>query len=155
MNSDFSDLLQALNEGEVEYLIVGGYAVAKHTEPRYTKDLDIWINNTRENAERVFQALRAFGAPLGSVSVDDFTIPDLVFQIGSRRQNGQALRWFWRGQRSSTRNRYSFSKRSSSTASPPRPCSITRPPANCGKVSCDGYAGGGGSCRQRRNDKPL
>ena len=82
MNSDFSDLLQALNEGEVEYLIVGGYAVAKHTEPRYTKDLDIWINNTRENAERVFQALRAFGAPLGSVSVDDFTIPDLVFQIG-------------------------------------------------------------------------
>lgn len=82
MNSDFSDLLAALNDGGVEYLIVGGYAVGKHTEPRYTKDIDIWINNTRENAERVFQALKGFGAPLGEVTVDDFTVPDLVYQIG-------------------------------------------------------------------------
>lgn len=82
MNSDFSDLLRALNDAKVEYLIVGGYAVGKYTEPRYTKDIDIWINNSIDNAERVFQALQAFGAPLGDVTVDDFSAPDLIYQIG-------------------------------------------------------------------------
>jgi predicted nucleotidyltransferase len=82
MNSDFSDLLRALNDAKAEYLIVGGYAVGRYTEPRYTKDIDIWINNTRENAERVFSALRAFGAPLGDVTVEDLTVPDLVYQVG-------------------------------------------------------------------------
>jgi hypothetical protein len=82
VNSDFSDLLRALNDAKVEYLIVGGYAVGKHTEPRYTKDIGVWINNSRNNAERVFRALREFGAPLGDVSVEDFTVPDLVYQIG-------------------------------------------------------------------------
>ncbi len=82
MNSDFSDLLRNLNDEEVEYLIVGGYAVGKYAEPRYTKDIDIWINNTRENAERVFSSLQASGAPLGDVAVNDFTKPELIYQIG-------------------------------------------------------------------------
>jgi len=82
VNSDFSDLLQSLNDAGAEYLVVGGIAVIIHTEPRYTKDIDIWINNSRSNAERVFRALGNFGAPLGDVTVDDFTKNDLVYQIG-------------------------------------------------------------------------
>jgi hypothetical protein len=54
----------------------------KYTEPRYTKDLDIWVDATPENASRVFKALAEFGAPMGSVTVEDFANPDLVFQIG-------------------------------------------------------------------------
>ena len=82
MNSDFSDLLLALNEEAVEYLIVGGYAVIKYTEPRFTKDIDIWVNATPENAERVMRALGKFGAPLGGVTKEDFANPELFYQIG-------------------------------------------------------------------------
>jgi hypothetical protein len=82
MNSDFKELLKIFAEEKVKYLIIGGYAVAKHAEPRYTKDLDIWISNTRENAERVYRALKKFGAPHANIAVEDFTAPSLVFQIG-------------------------------------------------------------------------
>lgn len=82
MNSDFKELLKLFNDAKVKYLIIGGYAVAKHAEPRYTKDLDIWISNERENAERVFRALKNFGAPLANITVEDFTVPTLVFQLG-------------------------------------------------------------------------
>ena len=67
MNSDFKDLLRALNEAQARYLVVGGYAVIKHTEPRYTKDLDIWVSPDIENAKRVYSALQNFGAPLSGV----------------------------------------------------------------------------------------
>lgn len=82
MNSDFKELLKIFAEEKVKYLIIGGYAVAKHAEPRYTKDLDIWIDNSSENARRVFSALKQFGAPLTNMTIEDFTIPTLVFQIG-------------------------------------------------------------------------
>jgi hypothetical protein len=82
MNSDFKELLKLFDETKVKYLIIGGYAVAKHAEPRYTKDLDIWISNKRENAGRVYQALKNFGAPLTNITVEDFTVPTLVFQLG-------------------------------------------------------------------------
>ena len=82
MNSDFKELLKIFADNQVKYLIIGGYAVAKHAEPRYTKDLDIWISNSRENAEQVFQSLKEFTAPLTDITVEDFTIPTLVFQIG-------------------------------------------------------------------------
>lgn len=82
MNSDFKELLKIFAKEKVKYLIVGGYAVAKHAEPRYTKDLDIWIGNSRENAERVFRSLKKFGAPLTDITVEDFTVSTLVFQLG-------------------------------------------------------------------------
>lgn len=82
MNSDFSDLLQALNDEAVEYLIVGGYAGGKYTEPRYTKDIDVWINTTADNVVRVFRALQKFGAPLSGIDISDFMNPDMFFQIG-------------------------------------------------------------------------
>ncbi len=82
MNSDFKDLLQALNDAGAEYLVVGGYAVIKHTEPRYTKDIDVWVNNTRENAERVLVALKEYGAPIGDLSIEYLASDDAFFQIG-------------------------------------------------------------------------
>jgi hypothetical protein len=78
----FKELLRKFNDLQVRYLIVGAYAVMKYTEPRYTKDLDIWVDTTPENASRVFRALAEFGAPMQSVTVEDFTNPELVFQIG-------------------------------------------------------------------------
>lgn len=80
----FSELLQKLLDHGVEFLIVGGYAVVKYAEPRFTKDLDIWIRNTPGNAIRVYAALAEFGAPLKSDKLDvkDFTSPDLTYQIG-------------------------------------------------------------------------
>ena len=64
MNQDFKDLLSALNEKEVKYLIVGGYAVMKYTEPRFTKDLKGWIRNSPDNAVRAYASLAGFDAPL-------------------------------------------------------------------------------------------
>ncbi len=82
MNSDFKDLLQALNDAEAEYLVVGGYAVIEHTEPRYTKDIDVWVNNTKENAERVLKALAKYGAPIGDLTVEYLGSDEAFFQIG-------------------------------------------------------------------------
>jgi len=81
-NSLFKELLRKFNEHQIKYLIVGAYAVMKYTEPRYTKDLDVWIEPSRVNAEKVFRALAEFGAPLDSVTAEDFSNPELIFQIG-------------------------------------------------------------------------
>jgi hypothetical protein len=62
-NPEYRELLQLLNEFEVDYLIVGGFAVMKYGEPRYTKDLDVWIHNSLPNCIRVIGALKKFGAP--------------------------------------------------------------------------------------------
>ena len=63
VSSHFKELLKSFNEHQVKYLIVGAYAVMKYTEPRYTKDLDIWVEPTDENASHVYKALAEFGAP--------------------------------------------------------------------------------------------
>ena len=80
--SDFSDLLRLFEDSEIRYLVVGGYAVMVYTEPRFTKDLDIWIDPTPENAKKVFAALAQFGAPLTGCTAADFATPDMVYQIG-------------------------------------------------------------------------
>ncbi len=64
MNTDFKELLKIFNQHAVKYLVVGGYAVMKYSEPRYTKDIDLWVEAAPDNARKVFQALKAFGAPL-------------------------------------------------------------------------------------------
>ena len=64
MNSDFKELLDALNEAEVEYLIVGAYAVIYHSRPRFTKDLDIRLRADPVNARNLMRAFRKFGMPL-------------------------------------------------------------------------------------------
>lgn len=82
MNDDFADLLRSFDRFGVEYLVVGGYAVMAYAEPRYTKDLDVWVRPSDANAKRVWAALADFGAPLEGVSVADFATPGLVYQIG-------------------------------------------------------------------------
>jgi hypothetical protein len=82
MNSNFEDLLRLFNANRVEYLIVGGYAVMLYTEPRYTKDLDIRIAATSENATKVYGALAVFGAPLAGLKADDFGHKGFFYQLG-------------------------------------------------------------------------
>ncbi len=82
MNRDFAEMLSALSDAGVEFLIVGAHALAAHGVPRATRDLDIWVNPTVENAGRVMKALRAFGAPLMDLTEEDLTTPGTVFQIG-------------------------------------------------------------------------
>jgi len=81
---DFKELLRAFNEKQAEYLIVGGYAVMKYTEPRFTKDLDVWIRNSPANAARVYEALAEFGAPLrqDGLTPGDFATDEMTYQIG-------------------------------------------------------------------------
>lgn len=82
MHSDFKELLRIFNAHGVRYLVVGGYAVMEYTEPRFTKDLDLWVARDPDNAAAVYQALDEFGAPMGSVSVEDFAHEGNVYQIG-------------------------------------------------------------------------
>ena len=82
LNPDFKEFLQLLNSHAVEYLIIGGYAVAAHGHPRYTKDIDIWVHATEDNAPRLVQALNDFGfSSLGLVHTD-FLEPDTIVQLG-------------------------------------------------------------------------
>lgn len=81
-NSDFKELLNLFNQQQVRYLVVGGYAVIYHTEPRYTKDLDLWVSVDADNAERVYRALQQFGAPLVGITPQDFQVPGVVYQMG-------------------------------------------------------------------------
>lgn len=82
MNSDFRDLLFEFNAADVRYLVVGGYAFFFHAAPRFTKDLDVWVEPTPENASRVLEALRRFGAPLGDLTREDLEKPGMTFQMG-------------------------------------------------------------------------
>jgi len=79
---DYRDLFKTLNKHKVRYLVVGAYAVAFYTEPRYTKDLDVWVDCDTQNAERLYKALGEFGAPLKGVGLEDFTNEKMVYQIG-------------------------------------------------------------------------
>jgi len=81
-NSDFSALLQAFNAAGVEYLLIGGRAYSFHDQPRYTKDYDLWIRSTPENAARAFAALARFGAPLDGVTAEDLVDPESFFAMG-------------------------------------------------------------------------
>ena len=83
MNSDFKELLQLFAEENVRYLIVGGYAVIHHGHPRSTKDLDLWLEPSVENAKRVLRAFHRFNLPLmGGVEPEDFENEGLQYAVG-------------------------------------------------------------------------
>ena len=84
MKDDWADVLIALMEAGARFMVVGAHALAVQGVPRATQDLDVWIEPTYENAERVWKALIRFGAPLEELKVDraDFVRPDTVVQIG-------------------------------------------------------------------------
>lgn len=82
LNPDFRDMLSAFAAEDVEFLVVGAYALAAHGVPRATGDLDLWVRPSAENADRVLRALHAFGAPTAELTQEDLVSPDVVFQIG-------------------------------------------------------------------------
>ena len=82
LHPDFREFIQLLNDHSVRYLVVGGYAVALHGHPRYTKDLDIWVEADSENINRLLSALKAFGFGSLEQNVEDFLDPDTVVQLG-------------------------------------------------------------------------
>lgn len=82
LNQDFKEFIQLLNDNQVKYLIVGGYAVAVHGHPRYTKDLDIWVEMTPANADKLMIALSQFGFGSLGLSSQDFQTPDQIIQLG-------------------------------------------------------------------------
>ncbi|MBS3820204.1 MAG: hypothetical protein GVY16_02655 [Planctomycetes bacterium] len=81
-NPNFRDLFVLLNEHEVEYLLVGSYALAFHGAPRYTGDMDIWVRPETDNAQRVLAALADFGFEFPNLTTDDFCRADSVVQLG-------------------------------------------------------------------------
>jgi len=82
IQSDFKELLALFNARAVEYLIVGGYALAFHGAPRYTGDLDLYVRPTAENAARIMDALRDFGFGAVGLSESDFIEVDRIVQLG-------------------------------------------------------------------------
>jgi hypothetical protein len=82
VQQDFKELLGLLNKHEVEYVIVGGYALAFHGAPRYTGDMDILVKADRQNAERILGALDDFGFGELELSIADFERPNFVVQLG-------------------------------------------------------------------------
>ena len=82
LNRDFKDMLSCLKDEEVDFIIVGAYALAAHGFPRATGDIDIWVRNNFENARKIMRALKKFGAPISRLSEEDFTAPDIIVQLG-------------------------------------------------------------------------
>jgi hypothetical protein len=82
VNSDFNDLLRIFNANRVKYLVIGGYAVVQYAEPRFTKDLDVWVSTESQNAVAVYQSLREFGAPLENLTAKDFSEEGYFYQMG-------------------------------------------------------------------------
>jgi len=82
MYQDYLELLQYLNDNKVKYLIIGGYAVIQYAEPRYTKDLDIWVECSETNAKKLLKALKKFNAPIDNLSVQELAKPGLIYIFG-------------------------------------------------------------------------
>jgi len=82
LNQDFKEFFQSLNDNQVRYLVIGGYAVALHGYPRYTKDIDIWIEMSPVNAANMLKALDQFGFGSLGLQVADFLEPDQIIQLG-------------------------------------------------------------------------
>lgn len=82
LNQDFKEFIQSLNDNGVRYLIIGGYAVALHGYPRYTKDMDVWVEPSPDNAARMVQALEQFGFGSLGLQAADFMTPDQIIQLG-------------------------------------------------------------------------
>lgn len=82
LSKDFKEFIELLNGHNVRYLVVGGYAVAFHGYPRYTKDLDVWIELSPENADNIIKALEEFGFGSLGLKSEDFLETDQIIQLG-------------------------------------------------------------------------
>ncbi|MBI2871474.1 MAG: hypothetical protein HYY14_07205 [Candidatus Omnitrophica bacterium] len=81
-SSDYEDLFSALNAHKIKYLVIGAHAVIFYSEPRFTKDLDIWIPAELNDPRSVYKALKFYGAPLKGVRPGDFQDQSVILQIG-------------------------------------------------------------------------
>jgi hypothetical protein len=82
LNPDFKEFIQSLNDNGVRYLVIGGYAVALHGYPRYTKDLDVWIERDPDNVAKLMKALLQFGFGSLDLAAEDFLEPEQIIQLG-------------------------------------------------------------------------
>ena len=82
LNQDFKEFVALLNANSVRYLVVGGYAVSFHGHPRYTKDIDIWIENEDGNADRILKSLDEFGFGSLGIEKEDLLLEDRILQLG-------------------------------------------------------------------------
>ena len=82
LNEDYRDMLHALSDEKVKFILVDAYALAAHGYPRATMDIDIWVMPSPENADAVLRALRRFGAPLQNLTKEDLQKDGTIFQIG-------------------------------------------------------------------------
>ena len=82
LNRDFKEFVELLASNGVEYLVVGGYALAAHGRPRYTGDLDLWVGTEKTNITRLLAALASFGFASLQLKAADFSAPDAVVQLG-------------------------------------------------------------------------
>lgn len=82
LNKDFKEFAELLNANGVEYLIVGGYALMVHGYPRYTGDIDFWVNPSRDNIHALLKSLEQFGFASVGLTEQDFNMPDSVIQLG-------------------------------------------------------------------------
>jgi len=83
MGADFCDLLSAFHASDVRYLIIGGWAVSIHAQPRATLDMDIFVSSDKTNLEAVYDALLRFGAPLKNMNKSQFLEPGTYFRCGA------------------------------------------------------------------------
>lgn len=82
INNDFKQFIELLNKNSVKYLVVGGYALAFHGFPRYTKVIDFWVWVNEENAKNLVKTLKEFGFSSLDLKKDDFLSPGYVVQLG-------------------------------------------------------------------------
>ncbi len=82
LTNDFKEFFQSLNDNGVRYLVIGGYAVAIHGHPRYTKAIDVWIERSADNAERMVKALEQFGFASLQLKSRDFEESEQIIQLG-------------------------------------------------------------------------
>ncbi len=83
INKDFKEFIELLNRNKVKYLIVGGYALAFHGHPRYTKDIDVWIEIGKTNAENLLKVLDEFGFSSLGITIEDLVTPEVIIQLGN------------------------------------------------------------------------
>ena len=81
-NNDYREMLCALRDADVDFILVGAYALAAHGFPRATLDIDLWVRPAPDNAKRICRALTVFGAPVAQINAADFEKEDMVVQIG-------------------------------------------------------------------------
>lgn len=82
LNKDYKEILQFLLEEQVDFILVGAYALGAHGYPRATGDIDIWIKADENNSFKVYNVLKRFGAPLEQINTNDFAQEGIIYQIG-------------------------------------------------------------------------